>query len=195
VVNDETQPYPYLQYTNRISEILQESCTGVYEERFPSLVSFVGQTGMSQVTIPPSTNTNDLLMPIMTGGGKSTVIDMLIKREQAGMRDEKEHLAPVPGLSGANIPTTGNVHLYADPGTYYTRKPMLFADCEGIAGGESIPLGLSSHKDRKIKRRLQKQLKWATGSKRSREYTVATLFPKILYTFSDVVVFILQEPK
>lgn len=35
-----------LHYTNRLSEIMQEGQTDEYTERFPHLVSFVGQTGM-----------------------------------------------------------------------------------------------------------------------------------------------------
>ena len=45
VVNEANQPF--LQYSNRIADILQESQIGDYRERFPHLVSFVGQTGTS----------------------------------------------------------------------------------------------------------------------------------------------------
>lgn len=45
VVNEANQPF--LQYSNRIADILQESQIGEYRERFPHLVSFVGQTGTS----------------------------------------------------------------------------------------------------------------------------------------------------
>lgn len=129
---------------------------------------------------------------------------MLINREQARVQDGNNYPAPVPGLLGDNIPTTGDVHLYADPGTYYAHKPILFADCEGMAGGESTPSGhfykekierVRKHKPQ-IKRKLRKPITWANNSKmQSREYAVTTLFPRILYTFSDVVVFILREPR
>ena len=40
------QEQPYLHYSNRLVEILRESQMGAFTERFPQLVSFVGQTGM-----------------------------------------------------------------------------------------------------------------------------------------------------
>ena len=73
---------------------------------------------------------------------------MLIKREQARKHDDIDYASPVPGLVGDNMPTTGDVHLYADPGTGDTSKPILFADCEGMAGGEGAPMGLSSYRDK-----------------------------------------------
>lgn len=128
---------------------------------------------------------------------------MLINREQAKSGDVYEYPAPVPGLVGDNMPTTGDVHLYADPRTYFDRKPILYADCEGMTGGETTPRGLSCKEriegkkrihGRHIKHKLKKPLAWATDPQmRSREYAVKTLFPRILYTFSDVIVFILRE--
>lgn len=36
-------------------------------------------------------------------------------------------------------PTSANVHLYADPITIHTDNPFLFADCEGLNGGNDSP--------------------------------------------------------
>lgn len=36
-------------------------------------------------------------------------------------------------------PTSGDVHLYADPDTAYCPQPLLYADCEGLNGGEKAP--------------------------------------------------------
>ncbi|KAH7192830.1 uncharacterized protein B0J16DRAFT_394837 [Fusarium flagelliforme] len=174
------QEQPYLHYSNRLVEILRESQMGAFTERFPQLVSFVGQTG----------------------AGKSTVIKMLIDRQQARTDSCNNMHAPVPGLVGDNIPTTGDVHLYEDPGTYHSQSPMLYADCEGMTGGENAPRGLacrekvdSAKKSGKlVKNVLRKKITWADDPKtQSREYAVTSLFPKILYTFSDVVVFVLRE--
>ncbi|KAK0721616.1 hypothetical protein B0T26DRAFT_800576 [Lasiosphaeria miniovina] len=178
----------FLHTSNRLVEVLHESQTGEFTERFPQLVSFVGQTG----------------------AGKSTVIKMLISREQGRMRDmAQQDIAdqpcPVPGLVGDNMPTTGDVHLYSDPGTYYSQKPIFLADCEGMTGGEHAPRGLIvREKVERAKRGgrikeggrtlIRKTLAWAKDDKlQSREYAVTTLFPRILYTFSDVVVFVLRE--
>jgi hypothetical protein len=136
-----------------------------------------------------------------TGAGKSTLINMLINREQARVRDTSTYYpAPIPGLVGDNIPTTGDVHLYSDPGTFLDQQPILYADCEGMTGGENAPRGLTarekieSAKNKLVKDKLRKRLRWATNPKmQSREYAVTCLFPRILYTFSDVVVFVLRE--
>lgn len=139
------------------------------------------------------------------GAGKSTVIKMLINREHARVQVSLDPACvfpvPVPGLVGDNVPTTGDVHLYPDPGTHYGRQPMLYADCEGMTGGEQIPRGLAGRqsvlqatKKNMGKNKLYKKLTWATNPRmQSREFAVTALFPKILYTFSDVVVFVLRE--
>ncbi|CEI60194.1 hypothetical protein FVEN_g6376 [Fusarium venenatum] len=171
---------PYLHYSNRLVDILRESQIGAFTERFPQLVSFVGQTG----------------------AGKSTVIKMLIDRQQAKQVNSSDILAPVPGLVGDNVATTGDVHLYEDPGTYHAQSPFLYADCEGMTGGEHAPRGLACREKiesakrsgKTVKNLLRKKITWADNPKmQSREYAVTSLFPRILYTFSDVVVFVLRE--
>ncbi|KAL8906193.1 MAG: hypothetical protein Q9171_006376 [Xanthocarpia ochracea] len=106
-----------------------------------------------------------------------------------------------------------------DPDSYQSTTPMLYADCEGLEGGESIPRAealrmqdgaVDPHAQRKDslepkgRRRLHRKgnrvsrnLKWAHGDKEKskREYAVTELYPKLLYTFSDVVVFVLRNPK
>lgn len=88
----------------------------------------------------------------------------------------------------------------------------MYADCEGLKGGERVPLGaLPKRKDKPSKvgridsfeRKVQKlhhtserDITWAdTNAKRSREYMVTNLYPRLLYTFSDVVVFVLKNPR
>ena len=131
------------------------------------------------------------------------------------------YAAPLPGSVNDNVPVSANVHLYADPDSYQSTTPMLYADCEGLEGGESIPRAeafrvqdgaVNLHAQRKdstepkgrTSKRLQRKgnlvsrnLKWAHGDKEKskREYAVTELYPKLLYTFSDVVVFVLRNPK
>lgn len=40
-------------------------------------------------------------------------------------------------------PTSSDVHLYADPKTLHTEQPILFADCEGLDGGNREPVAHS----------------------------------------------------
>jgi hypothetical protein len=127
--------------------------------------------------------------------------------------------SPVTGSINDNIPTSGDVHLYSDPATYYTATPMLYADCEGLDGGENVPRGARyKHRDdaapptarpsssrndptfrkklRKVAHSSQRDITWATTPEtRKREYAVTQLYPRLLYTFSDVVVFVLRNPK
>lgn len=126
------------------------------------------------------------------------------------MDKPKEYPTPVPGRINDNIPTTGNVHLYEDPVTSSAEMPVIYADCEGMSGGEAAPSGLSAvarddeddeahdasmvHAQGGVK--LRNEIRWAQSSHtKTREYAVTTLFPRILYTFSDVVVFVLREVK
>jgi hypothetical protein len=38
-------------------------------------------------------------------------------------------------------PTSSDVHLYCDPDTLDSPRPLLFADCEGLMGGDQEPAG------------------------------------------------------
>ena len=129
--------------------------------------------------------------------------------------------SPVVGSANDNVPTSGDVHLYADPGTILKREPTLFADCEGLEGRETLPIakagdasrhthgpvsfrrGSRSGSDYKPSRRFRKighasprAVAWAdTPEKRKREYAVRELYPRLLYIFSDVVVFVLRNSR
>jgi hypothetical protein len=103
------------------------------------------------------------------------------------------------------MPTSADVHLYADPKTFSERTPLLFADCEGFEGGEKLPIGAIENRTSPLDvetslSRLTpgrtRPLKWAkTQEQQTREYVVKQLYPRILYTFSDVVVFVLRNAK
>lgn len=127
-------------------------------------------------------------------------------------RDEKDYATPVIGSVGEDVPTSGDVHLYPDPHTVDSDNPILYADCEGLEGGEREPLGAwrktkdtssklgrmgSSERDiRNINHMSEREITWATtNAKRSREFAVTHLYPRLLYTFSDVIVFVLKNPR
>lgn len=122
--------------------------------------------------------------------------------------------SPIVGtVSNDKELTSGDVHLYPDPSTYSAPAPMLYADCEGLQGGEAIPMGASQArkslevvpgpaelpKQRPILHKLAHKVRtiaWATHDERQRrEYMVQQLFPRVLYTFSDNVVFVLRNAR
>ena len=150
----------------------------------------------------------------------STVVKMLITHQDMKTNQTATASLPTPVVGSINdaVPTSANVHLYGDPDTILTNTPLLYADCEGLEGGESAPKaesfkkqatlesalvyggvsGRTSHK--KIQKKhhsVQMKLSWATGDeeKSKREYAVTQLYPRLLYTFSDVVVFVLRNSK
>ncbi|KAL8754211.1 MAG: hypothetical protein Q9199_004499 [Rusavskia elegans] len=189
---------PVFEDYGRFAALMQDSLSKPGAVRHPQLVSFIGQTG----------------------AGKSTVVKMLINHQDLKTNQtlRSRFPAPLPGSVNDNVPVSANVHLYADPDSYLSDTPILYADCEGLEGGEGIPraeayrfqdgavMPHAQRKDSDIRsrkklhrkgNRVSRNLKWAHGDKEKskREYAVTELYPKLLYTFSDVVVFVLRNPK
>ena len=122
-------------------------------------------------------------------------------------QNARDQATPVIGATGQDVPTSGDVHLYPDPQTFESDSPILYADCEGLRGGEREPIATRfkrKEKTSKIGRidsfekkmaknpyTSEREITWAdTNAKRSREFAVTHLYPRLLYTFSDVVVFV-----
>jgi hypothetical protein len=88
---------------------------------------------------------------------------------------------------------------------------MLYADCEGLEGGEREPLGSRYRQPRQDvndprtalgpslplgRYGSERELVWAdTPLRRSRQFAVTHLYPRLLYTFSDTIVFVLKNPR
>lgn len=62
------------------------------------------------------------------------------------MTSDESFPSPVVGAAGFDVPTSGDVHLYSDPKTCMSDNPILYADCEGLKGGEREPLGATKRK-------------------------------------------------
>lgn len=153
--------------------------------RYPQVVSFIG----------------------VTNAGKSTLIKMLINHDSQNANYENRSMFPSPVVGSVvndALPTSGDVHLYADPATHAEQLPILYADCEGFEGGERTPLGARARRrastaEPELSRPgnvYTRSIDWAdTEEARQREYAVTRLYPRLLYTFSDCVVFVLRNPK
>ncbi|KAK0868567.1 hypothetical protein LTR87_014099 [Friedmanniomyces endolithicus] len=174
----------YGRYASLMSSISPIEGQG---NRYPQLVSFIG----------------------VTNAGKSSLIKMLVNHDVDEVDVGNRALFPSPVVGSVvndTLPTSGDVHLYADPATHAEQLPMLFADCEGFEGGERTPLGARSRRRARsdptkdesarpgnVHSRL---IEWAnTEATRQREFAVTALYPRLLYTFSDCVVFVLRNPK
>ncbi|TGJ87061.1 hypothetical protein E0Z10_g1710 [Xylaria hypoxylon] len=192
---------PVLSEYRRYAAIMMANAAEISTVQYPALVSFVGQTN----------------------AGKSTLIRLLINPVQH--QDSPAGLAaPVVGRGDSELPTSADVHLYADPGSFSATQPILFADCEGFEGGErnpvasgggsvrgsqsqpirrkAIPVAGSTHNPfRRFMPGTRRALAWARRDAPDRErtskrqYAVAEMYPRIFYAFSDVIVFVLNNPK
>jgi predicted acylesterase/phospholipase RssA len=176
---------PVLEDYGRYDVLSAESMSrsGRDQLRFPQLVSFIG----------------------VTNSGKSAVINLLISLIE-GQCTPGGFPAPVVGaIANESVPTTDGVSMYSDPATSEGSHPIRYIDCEGFEGGEKAPLGsqVRRHDPAPGDHGYQaedsvriRSIKWATTEEsRRREYAVTTLYPRILYTFSDCVVFVLRNSK
>lgn len=191
-----SQNQPVFQDYGRYPAMMADTNTGDHKLRYPQLVSFIGQTG----------------------AGKSTLIKMLIDQQERHLpTHDTTFPSPVVGsMAHENVPTSGDVHLYSDPATCFGEYPMLYADCEGLEGGEHLPISAQyrnaptlprdekrDHQGKQRRKKVskgmrctQRAIEWADSfEKQKRQYAVTELYPRLLYTFSDVIVFVLRNPK
>lgn len=180
---------PIFQLYGRFGELVSNEESSVTQERernprTPGIVSFVGDTG----------------------AGKSTLVKLLIDIRSS---DTRPFQTPVVGSSTSIQPTSEDVNLYADPSTANTDTPIVFADCEGLLGGDRAPLAATvkqklyntftspSQMFNLVSKRgntiCEREIMWPEN--RSRQFAVKDLYPRLLYIFSDVVVFVVKNPK
>lgn len=114
-------------------------------------------------------------------------------------------LTPVIGSSAQlDSPTSGDVHLFSDAESYHTSRPLFYADCEGLNGGNSLPVAARYMKEKlsKIKKEYRdvvpakstnKEIIYAKDKQKSRQWAVEKLYPRILFPFSDAVCYVTRN--
>ena len=242
----------------RYEEFLSQSMFSPKSGQFPSLISFVGPTG----------------------AGKSTIVKGLVKLPESSNGEFRQQTPVVGQVQHQSVPTSGEVHLYWDPSSLKSARPLLYADCEGLGGGSREPMAARATKEKKaltrerknsnqskymsgknsgprqsmsayssmsprntpmppspapqsrsslgyyerastpsyspyspvveesegqdgwtpgsgkVYRGVTRQITWAQDrDKGSRQFIVENLYPRLLYTFSDIVVLVMRNPK
>ncbi|KIV90882.1 hypothetical protein PV10_05486 [Exophiala mesophila] len=188
----------------RYEDFLSESTFSPRSGQYPSLISFIGKTG----------------------AGKSTIVKGLVQLFSASIQSGMPQ-TPVVGMpQHQEIPTSGEVHLFWDPVSLHTNRPMLYADCEGLGAGSQEPMSAratangsgvnvnrsNQYLDTSLHRVMQsgmpgslntppgwasasgknfrgvtRAITWAqTQGQHNREFIVENLYPRLLYTFSDI---------
>ncbi|KAF2399012.1 hypothetical protein EJ06DRAFT_479226 [Trichodelitschia bisporula] len=179
---------PVLEEFDAYTDIVTRNIKANSPEKYPQLVSFVGETG----------------------AGKSTLIRMLI--ESCRLSGD-EFPTPVVDASNDTLPISADVHLYADPDSYDKDQPILYVDCEGLKGGDLSPMANRRREpddhDPLITASRVRVLQWARPDSLSkppsrmqpgvsvsdRRFAVGHLYPRVLYAFSAVVVYVCKNPK
>lgn len=108
--------------------------------------------------------------------------------------DEAPGVGSSTGTLDSCTSTSGEVNLYKDPSTFGSTNPILYADCEGLEGGE--PLCSKYQKEwSKYGKTYLMETKDSNGHPMDRKSAVRNLYPRFLYLFSDIICLVSKNPK
>jgi hypothetical protein len=118
-------------------------------------------------------------------------------------------LTPIPGIKAFSTrPTSSDVRLYLETATIDTARLILFADSEGLLGGNQTPFASSIESIAGIARyppsphvrkpladkKSRKIIPWKELKHEiSRKYCVEHIYPQILYAFGEVLCYVIQQ--
>jgi hypothetical protein len=177
---------PGLQYRASPRSIHRVQTEQRLETCYPGLVSFIS----------------------LTSAGKSPLVKSLISLN-ASENPESTPSIPIAEAPFRDLLRSTDIHLNADPRTVASNGPILYADCERPDGNEKESSAATSRRvgrsspnigDLKVPKdswsHFGREIYWANStSKRTRDFAVTHLYPRILFTFSDVVVFVHRNPR
>lgn len=133
-------------------------------------------------------------MPAQSLTKLSLVRALVSQEKQSESTDEAPGVGSSMGSLDSCTATSGEVNLYKDPSTFGSVNPILYADCEGLEGGEPVCFKFQKEWSKYGKSYLMES-RDSNGHPIDRKAAVRDLYPRFLYNFSDIICLVAKNPK